>query len=219
MKKFFNEIDPGIFLPPAIIVVIITVLAIAIPVQFSAAMGAALTWILDELGWFMGLVVLMMFFICCFAMFSKYGRIKLGGASSKPLMSTGSWIALSFTSAMAIGISFWGTAEPMMHFATPAAMDGVEAYSIGAAQASMNWTFHHWGPVFFAMYCGAGVMVAFATQNNAADFEHGIGPVSHLWEPADQHPCHHSQQDTGYEARTEQPQGVKQVFPNVASFH
>lgn len=165
MKKFFNEIDPGIFLPPAIIVVIITVLAIAIPVQFSAAMGAALTWILDELGWFMGLVVLMMFFICCFAMFSKYGKIKLGGASSKPLMSTGSWIALSFTSAMAIGISFWGTAEPMMHFATPAAMDGVEAYSIGAAQASMNWTFHHWGPVFFAMYCGAGVMVAFATQN------------------------------------------------------
>lgn len=165
MKKFFKEVDMGIFLPPAIIVVIIAVLAIAIPTQFSAALSMALKWILDELGWFMGLVVLMMFIICCFALFSKYGRIKLGGADAKPLMSTGSWIALSFTSAMAIGISFWGTAEPMMHFASPAAMDGVEAYSIAAAQASMNWTFHHWGPVFFAMYCGAGVMVVFATQN------------------------------------------------------
>ena len=165
MKKFFKEVDMGVFLPPAIIVVLIAFFAIAFPSQLSAAMSMAQTWILDELGWFMGLVVLMMFIICCFALFSKYGKIKLGGPDAKPLMGTGSWIALSFTSAMAIGISFWGTAEPMMHFATPAAMDGVEAYSIAAAQASMNWTFHHWGPVFFAMYCGAGVMVVFATEN------------------------------------------------------
>jgi len=165
MKKFLRDVDMGVFLPPAIIVLIIAVLAIAFPSQLSAGMSVALKWILDEVGWFMGLVVIFMFIICVFAMCSKYGRIKMGGPNSKPLMSTPSWIALSFTSAMAIGISFWGTAEPMMHFATPAAMDGVEAYSIAAAQASMDWTFHHWGPVFFAMYCGAGVMVVFATQN------------------------------------------------------
>lgn len=165
MKKFLKEVDMGLFLPPAIIVIIIAVLSIAFPTQMSSALSGALNWILDEVGWFMGLLVIFMFVICCFALFSKYGKIKLGGPKAEPLMKTGSWIALSFTSAMAIGISFWGVAEPMMHFATPAAMDGVEAYTIEAAKASMDWTFHHWGPVFFAMYCGAGVMVVFATQN------------------------------------------------------
>ena len=165
MKKIFKDVDLSLFLPPAIIVVVIAVLAIVFPEQLSSGLGVMLSFILDKMSWIMGLVVLLMFIVCLFAMFSKYGKIKLGGPDAEPIMKTGSWIALSFTSAMAIGISFWGTAEPMMHFAQPAAMDGVEAYSIGAAQASMLWTFHHWGPVFFAMYCGAGVMVVFATQN------------------------------------------------------
>lgn len=165
MKKTFKDVDFGLFLPPAIIVLIIAAVAIAIPDQLNAALSTALQFILNHISWIMGLVVILMFTVCVFALITKYGKIKLGGPDAKPIMKTGSWIALSFTSAMAIGISFWGTAEPMMHFATPAAMDAVEPYSIAAAQSSMLWTFHHWGPVFFAMYCGAGVMVVFATQN------------------------------------------------------
>lgn len=160
----------ALFLPPAILTVIIALLAIVFPAQFDAVAGGALSFILEKLGWLMGLVVILLFVVCLFAMCSKYGRIKLGGPNAKPIMKTPSWIALSFTSAMAIGISFWGTAEPMMHFAQPAAMEAVEAYSIGAAQSSMLWSFHHWGFVFFAMYCGAGVMVAFATQNMQLPF-------------------------------------------------
>lgn len=163
--SIFSGVSKMIFVPPAILVLIIAILAIGFPSQFSAIAGAALKVILSQFGWIMGLVVIFMFVICLYALISKYGRIKLGGPNAKPIMNTPSWIALSFTSAMAIGISFWGTAEPMMHFAQPAAMDNVAPYSIAAAQASMLWTFHHWGFVFFSMYCGAGVMVAFAIHN------------------------------------------------------
>ncbi len=170
MKKLFKGVDMSLFLPPAILTLIIAILAIAFPNQFNTVASAALDFILTELGWFMGLVVILLFIVCMFAMCTKYGRIKLGGPDAKPIMKTPSWIFLSFTSAMAIGISFWGTAEPMMHFAQPAAMDGVEAYTIGAAQSSMLWSFHHWGFVFFAMYCGAGVLVAFAVHNMKLPF-------------------------------------------------
>ena len=160
-----NSINKTIFFPPAILLVIVVVLGAIWPQEFNSIGNMILGNLTTNWGWFMGIVVIFMFLLCLWAAFSKYGNIKLGGPDEKPIMKTGSWIALSFTSAMAIGISFWGTAEPMMHFANPAAMDGVEAMTIGAAQASMQHTFHHWGFVFFSMYCGAGVFLAFAVHN------------------------------------------------------
>ena len=82
----------SLFLPPAILTLIIAVLAVVFPKQFDALASGALNFILTELGWFMGLVVILLFVVCVFAMCSKYGRMKLGGPDAKPIMKTPSWI-------------------------------------------------------------------------------------------------------------------------------
>lgn len=164
-NKFFSSINKLIFFPPAILLVISVSLGGIYPTEFNRIGNMILESLTNDFGWFMGLVVILLFLICMWAAFSRFGAIKLGGPDAKPIMGAFSWIALSFTSAMAIGISFWGTAEPMMHFATPAAFDGVDGGTFGAAKFALQHAFNHWGFVFFSMYCGAGVVVAFAIHN------------------------------------------------------
>jgi len=52
---------------------------------------------------------------CLWAALSPLGRVKIGGAKAVPLLSRWNWVAITLTTTIAIGIIFWGTAEPLYH--------------------------------------------------------------------------------------------------------
>ena len=71
-----------------------------------------------DFGWFYLLLVTLIVFVCGFFVLSPMGQIKLGEPDSKPEYSTGSWIAMLFSAGMGIGLVFYGSAEPLSHFAS-----------------------------------------------------------------------------------------------------
>ena len=77
-------------------------------------------------------------------MFSKFGKVKIGGRDAKPKMSNFSWFSLMLTSSLASGILVWGAAEPIYHMQDPAsAITGIEPNSGEAAKFAMETMYMH----------------------------------------------------------------------------
>lgn len=164
-QRFWSLLNKQAFFPPAIILTLAVLLGAFFPAQFNAAGNAALAWITEELGWLFTIGSIILFIFCLWAGFSKYGKIKLGGPKAKPAMSTFQWFAVSFTSSLAIGVSYWCVAEPMTYFMQPPTFTGAEGGTIEAAVLAMRYAYHHWAFVPFAIYTSAGVAVAFLFYN------------------------------------------------------
>ncbi|MEF3330147.1 BCCT family transporter [Oceanobacillus oncorhynchi] len=93
-----------------------------------------------------------------YLMFSKYGSIKLGKDSDQPEFSTLSWISMLFAAGMGIGLVFWATAEPVMHYTSPPVGEGLTSES---AELSIKYTFFHWGLHPWALFGLVGLGMAY----------------------------------------------------------
>ncbi|MCG3056960.1 BCCT family transporter, partial [Escherichia coli] len=63
------------------------------------------------------IVVSLFVLVCLYLLVSPIGRIKLGKQEDKPEFSRPTWLAMLFSAGMGIGLVFWGTAEPISHYA------------------------------------------------------------------------------------------------------
>ena len=120
-----KKIDYPIFLPPAIILLIFTVVGIVAPDAFSNGASAALAFCTKYFSWFYALGATLLVAFCFWAGFSKYGNIRLGGKDAKPDMPFFTWFAIALTSGIAIGIVYWGVAEPLNNLMSPPGITGV----------------------------------------------------------------------------------------------
>ncbi len=120
------------------------------------------TSISDYGGWFFVISVNIFLFFVLFIAFSKFGKIRLGGAKAKPEFSKGAWFAMLFSAGMGIGILFWSVGEPIKHFIHPPSGEG---RTVEAARMSMEITFLHWGLHAWGIYALVGMALAFFTFN------------------------------------------------------
>ena len=164
-KSFWSLINKQVFFPPAIILTLVIVLGILFPEGFAAVSSGMLGWITEKCGWLFTLGSIILFVFCIWAGFSRFGRIKLGGPKAKPTMSMFQWFAVSFTSSMAIGVSYWCVAEPMTYFNSPPTFLNIEGGSFEAAKVAMRYAYQHWAFVPFAIYTSAGIAIAFLFYN------------------------------------------------------
>lgn len=169
-KSFMDLVNKQAFFPPAIILVILVIIGAVFPASFGDYAGRALSWITENLGWFFTASSVVLLVFCLWAGFSKYGKIKLGGPDAKPQLSKLSWFAVSFTSSLAIGVSYWCVSEPMTFFQSPPTFLGIEPNSVEAAQVAMRYTYLHWSFIPFAIYVAAGLSVAFLFYNAKLPF-------------------------------------------------
>ena len=102
--------------------------------------------------------------ICLWAALSPLGRVRIGGSEAKPLLSRWNWIAITLTTTIAIGIVFWGTAEPVYHLYTPASAQ-VEPGSAEAARLSLSTLYMHWTFTPYAIYTVPGLTFALVYYN------------------------------------------------------
>jgi choline/glycine/proline betaine transport protein len=100
-----------------------------------------------------------MFFLIYLA-FSKFGKIKLGGAEAKPDFSRISWFSMLFSAGLGIGLLFYGVAEPIYHFNDNPFVDNTDA--IAAAKSAMGITFYHYGIQAWSIYATVGLALAFS---------------------------------------------------------
>lgn len=127
--------------------------------NFSSFANSLLNFLTNNFGWS---YLVSMFIFVVFALilaFSKYGNIRLGSDDSRPEYSTTSWFGMLFGAGMGIGLVFWGVAEPISHFVSPA--PGIEAGTIEAANFAMKSSFMHWGFHPWANYSIIGLALAY----------------------------------------------------------
>jgi len=160
-KKYF-DVDSPVFWPSALLIILFISITLIVgkPMDrvFSAIQGA----ISDNGGWFFILSVNFFLIIMLYIAFSKFGKIRLGGAQAKPEFSKGAWFAMLFSAGMGIGILFWSVGEPLFHFMKPPHGPG---QTVQAAKLAMETTFLHWGLHAWGVYALVGLSLAFFTFN------------------------------------------------------
>lgn len=115
-------------------------------------------FITDRFGWFYLISATGFLVFSIYLIFSKYGRIKLGRPDDQPEFSYMSWFAMLFSAGMGIGLVFWGTAEPIMHYHNPPFGEGE---TMEAAKTAIQHSFFHWGLHPWAIYTTVGLALAY----------------------------------------------------------
>ncbi|MBA4709822.1 BCCT family transporter [Aquitalea magnusonii] len=134
------------------------------PQQLADSTAALLAYTISRFGWFYLLSVFGFMVFALYLAFGRFGHIRLGKADEEPEFSRGSWFAMLFSAGMGIGLVFWGVAEPLSHFATPANA-AVTPQSADAARAAMRYAFFHWGLHPWAIYSLMGLILAYFKFN------------------------------------------------------
>jgi len=126
------------------------------------------SWVTQNFTWlYIGTQDMWILFVLYIA-YSKYGDIKLGKAHEKPEYDNFTWFAMLFSCGVAVGLYFYGVAEPMYYYRTTYAQKlikpGFHANNDdGRAQQAMTITFFHWGVHAWSCYIVAALVLAFVS--------------------------------------------------------
>lgn len=171
MSRLWGMINKQIFIPPAIVLVIFVLYGLLDPTGFGKGADLVLNWTLKNFSWFYAIGATLLLAFCFWAGFSKYGNIKLGGRDAVPEMSKFNWFAISLCAGIAIGIVFWGVAEPMTHFMNPPPFLDTEPGSRLAGESALRFSFFHWTFHTYGIYVSAALCIAFFFYNCKKPFK------------------------------------------------
>jgi choline/glycine/proline betaine transport protein len=149
-----------VFLLSSAIIFAFSLLGASMPDHLGNFFSTVQGWLTERFGW---LYVLAMsgFLVMAFViLFSRFGDIRLGPDDSRPEFSRASWFAMLFSAGMGIGLLFYGIAEPIMHFESPAPPVN-RGGSLDAARNAMGVTIFHWGLHPWACYALVGLSLAY----------------------------------------------------------
>ena len=173
MKNNNNSIKPLVFWPPFLLLLGAVIFSFVNEAGFAAMTTGANNWLIKNFGWAFSMTGFLMVLIVLVIYFSPFARVKIGGSKAKPLLNKWQWFSITLCTTIAIGILFWGTAEPIYHLIYPPASLGLEPGSAEAAIFAMSTMYLHWTFTPYALYCVPALMFAFAYYNMKKPFSLG----------------------------------------------
>lgn len=159
-----------VFWPPIILLVATMILSFVRYDAFTAMINGIFAWTTSTFGWLFAFSSFAFLLILVVIFLSPVGKIRFGGENAKPNISMWNWFAMSLTAGIAIGIVFWGVAEPIYHFASPPESYGIEPFSEAAAMFSMKTVYLHWSFTPYALYVIIAIPIALAYYNYKQPF-------------------------------------------------
>ncbi|WP_404900395.1 BCCT family transporter [Priestia filamentosa] len=143
------------------ILALLVLVGITMPAQLETVTSNLQDFITNTFGWYYLIVVTFFVIVCLYLLVSPIGRIKLGKQEDKPEFSRPTWLAMLFSAGMGIGLVFYGTAEPLSHYAisSPTGETGTDQ----AMKDAMRFTFFHWGIHAWAIYGIIALSLAYFT--------------------------------------------------------
>lgn len=165
------KVRPLTFLPPFLILAVFVAISILNQEAFLGLINTINDWIIRNAGWAASLLALAIVIVSIWAMCSKFGKVRIGGADAKPELSKFSWFTIALCTTMAAGVLFWGPGEPIAHFLyPPTELYGIEPSTPQAMKFAMETMFLHWTIVPYAMYTLPAVVFAFMYYNAKKPF-------------------------------------------------
>ncbi|UOE58985.1 BCCT family transporter [Priestia filamentosa] len=150
-----------VFYISVVILALLVLVGITMPAQLETVTSNLQDFITNTFGWYYLIVVTFFVIVCLYLLVSPIGRIKLGKQEDKPEFSRPTWLAMLFSAGMGIGLVFYGTAEPLSHYAisSPTGETGTDQ----AMKDAMRFTFFHWGIHAWAIYGIIALSLAYFT--------------------------------------------------------
>ncbi|MGN7484846.1 glycine betaine uptake BCCT transporter [Priestia megaterium] len=143
------------------ILALLVLVGVTMPAKLENVTSNLQDSITNTFGWYYLIVVTLFVIVCLYLLVSPIGRIKLGKQEDKPEFSRPTWLAMLFSAGMGIGLVFYGTAEPISHYAisSPTGETGTDQ----AMKDAMRYTFFHWGIHAWAIYGIIALSLAYFT--------------------------------------------------------
>ena len=183
IQIFGLDINAPVFLTSSLTIIIFVLIALVFQEKAKVVFEDIRVWITSQLDWVFLLTCSLLALFCLYLIVSPLGKIRLGGQQAKPDYSTLTWIAMLFSAGLAIGLVYWGIAEPVQHFQTPPfhmtkVYDPDQVYNaqhllpdanhpdvkaardMSFAAVAFHWGFHAW-----AGYAVVGLALAFFAYN------------------------------------------------------
>lgn len=167
-EKEKKELRMGVFLPAFIVVGGAALLGIFSNKALADTAWAFFHWSLQSFGWLYQIASIVCLIVVLIIMFSKLGKIRIGGKDAKPKYSMATWFAMTLTGGVATGIVTWGVNEPLIYFGNVwGELNGlgIEPFSAEAARFAMGRSFYNWTIIPYAMYALCGLAVAYVYFN------------------------------------------------------
>lgn len=151
----------SVFIYSAVVLVLLVTFGIIAPQLLENVTASMQSFISNSFGWYYLIIVSIFLIVCLYLFISPAGRITLGKQGDKPEFSRPTWIAMLFSAGMGIGLVFYGSAEPISHFAvnSPTGQTGTPQ----AIKDSLRFTFFHWGLHAWAIYGIVALILAYFT--------------------------------------------------------
>ena len=161
-NHFGLQIHPTVFWGAAGLICLFVIVALLNISRMNAVFIFLQSFIAEKAGWFYILSVNVYLILCLYLLFSRFGRIRLGGAHVRPEFTYWGWFAMLFSAGMGIGLVFYSVAEPIAHYHQPPYGQGD---TMESAQLSMSFTLLHWGFHCWSIYALVGLALGFFSFN------------------------------------------------------
>ncbi|MEW2389341.1 BCCT family transporter [Streptomyces venezuelae] len=126
--------------------------ALIAPTATGDVVNAVFTFVARWFGPLWQVLLLATFGVALWLGFSRYGKVRLGGAGARPEYGRFQWIAMIMSTLLAGGGVFFAAGEPVEHYInTPPFYDGVKSGTQEAADAALSQSFAHWGFLAWAV--------------------------------------------------------------------
>ncbi len=155
----FKRIDKWIMLPSISILILLSLKIIIEPEESKQFVAVLKNVLLNQAGFLFIWYGIFAFLFVLWVAFSRYGKIKLGDAHSKPEFNNFSWAAMLFCAGIGASIIYWGTIEWAYYY--DALPYGVAEGSFQAAELAAAYGVFHWGPAAWAIYLLSASVIAY----------------------------------------------------------
>lgn len=158
-----NKINHAVFWPPFLILLGAVLYSFIDEKGFAVGTNALYDTLSLNFDWLYALISLIIVLLLIVIACSKAGKIRFGGENAKPHYTFLQWFAMSLCGGIAIGIVFWGVAEPITHLSSPAM--GIEPNSGEAVMFSISTCYLNWTITPYGLYNLATIPIALAVYN------------------------------------------------------
>ncbi|MCC5920823.1 MAG: BCCT family transporter [Cyclobacteriaceae bacterium] len=159
--KSLKCIRLSLFLPVFLSLLTLLIFSIFKKTQFELASNALLTWIKTYLSYPFALITFLSLLACIGIAVSPMRKIRMGGPQAKPSLHLFSWFAIILCTTVAVGILFWGSAEPYFHATDPPSFAGGNANDFALAMSFLHWTFNP-----YALYTLPAILLGLGIYNH-----------------------------------------------------
>lgn len=158
------KLKPLVFFPPFLCFFLCLLQALGGGSGLFVSLSQAQDWVLTHLSPLFTWGTFALVIACGVTFVSPLGKVRIGGENAKPLLNRWRWFAVTLCTTVAVGILFWGTAEPLFHFHEPAQFfKGINVDE--KIRFSLSSLFMHWSITPYAIYTLPALVFALTYYN------------------------------------------------------